>query len=156
MDDGREIADLTDGWIDFYFGTGDPQLSRLEPNRFFRNNGDGTFSDLTTVVGWARPGNKGHGACFIDIDEDGDLDAYTQLGGHYPGDHAENAFYRNLKGNQKTGSKSTGNKNQQVRCGVTIVVKAGNLTVHRVRSEGFGELSPRAFRVGRSHESRFR
>ena len=49
---------------------GDPQMSRLEPNRFFRNNGDGTFSDLTRYVGFARPGNKGHGVAFVDIDND--------------------------------------------------------------------------------------
>jgi tetratricopeptide (TPR) repeat protein len=144
---GAGVADLdNDGWIDFYFGTGDPQLSRLEPNRFFRNNGDGTFSDLTTVVGWARPGNKGHGACFIDVDEDGDLDAYTQLGGHYPGDHAENAFYRNLKGNQNNWLEIdlVGTKTNRFGVGVTIVVKAGNLTVHREvkGSEGFGATSP--------------
>ena len=65
---GAGVADLdNDGYVDFYFGTGDPQMSRLEPNRFFRNNGNGTFSDLTRYVGFARPGNKGHGVAFVDL-----------------------------------------------------------------------------------------
>src|SRR5919204_602208 len=71
---GGGVADLdNDGHIDIYLGTGDPQMSRLEPNRFFRNNGDGTFSDLTRYLNFARPGNKGHGVAFVDIDDDGDL-----------------------------------------------------------------------------------
>ena len=67
---GAGVADVdNDGYVDFYFGTGDPQISRLEPNRFFRNNGNGTFSDLTRYVGFARPGNKGHGVAFVDLYE---------------------------------------------------------------------------------------
>ena len=34
---GAGVADLNnDGQIDFYFGTGDPRLSWIEPDRFFR------------------------------------------------------------------------------------------------------------------------
>jgi tetratricopeptide (TPR) repeat protein len=144
---GAGVADLdNDGWVDFYFGTGDPQLSRLEPNRFFRNNGDGTFADLTTQIGLARPGNKGHGACFIDVDDDGDLDFYQQLGGHYPGDHAENAFYRNQKGNQNhwLQIELTGVKSNRFAVGAAITVKAGGQTYFREvkGSEGFGSTSP--------------
>ncbi len=99
---GGGVADLdNDGYLDIYFGTGDPQLSRIEPNRIFHNNGNGTFSDATVSAKMARPGQKGHGVAFADIDDDGDLDLYAQLGGHYPGDHAENAFYRNLNGEQE-------------------------------------------------------
>ena len=95
---GAGVADLdNDGFLDIYIGTGDPQMSRLEPNRLFHNQGDGTFADVTNFVGFARPGNKGHGVAFIDIDNDGALDIFAQLGGHYPGDHTYNAFYHNLK-----------------------------------------------------------
>ncbi len=144
---GAGVADLdNDGYVDFYFGTGDPQLSRLEPNRFFRNNGDGSFTDLTSYVGFARPGNKGHGVCFIDLDEDGDLEVYAQLGGHYPGDHAENAFYRNLKGNRNHWLQIdlVGAKSNRRAIGAALVVKAGPLTVFREvkGSEGFGSTNP--------------
>src|SRR5690606_18389133 len=49
---GAGVGDVdNDGYIDLYFGTGDPTLWRFEPNRFFRNNRDGTFSDLTMTTG---------------------------------------------------------------------------------------------------------
>lgn len=96
---GAGVADINnDGHLDIYFGTGDPQLSRLEPNRVFLNTGKGGFEDVTRMTPFARPGNKGHGVSFIDIDDDGDLDIYAQLGGHYQGDHAFNAFYENRAG----------------------------------------------------------
>jgi tetratricopeptide (TPR) repeat protein len=150
---GGGVADLdNDGWIDFYFGTGDPQLTRIEPNRFFRNNGDGTFSDLTELAGWARPGDKGHGACFVDLDEDGDLDAYTQLGGHYPGDHAANAFYRNLKGNQNQWLEIdlVGVTSNRYAVGAAVIVNAGGLSLYREvkGSEGFGATSPYRLHFG--------
>jgi len=65
-----------DGHLDVYLGTGDPQISRFEPNRLFRTTANGTFADLTNFVGLARPGNKGHGVAFVDIDGDGALDMF--------------------------------------------------------------------------------
>lgn len=140
---GAGVADLdNDGYVDFYFGTGDPQLSRLEPNRFFRNNGDGTFTELTWQMPFARPGHKGHGVAFIDLDEDGDLEIFTQLGGHFQGDHTESAFYRNLKGNRNNWLQIdlTGVKSNRFAVGAQVTVKAGPLTVYREvkGSEGFG------------------
>jgi tetratricopeptide (TPR) repeat protein len=144
---GAGVADLdNDGYVDIYLGTGDPQMSRLEPNRFFRNNGNGGFSDLTNFVGFARPGNKGHGVAFVDIDEDGDLDIFAQLGGHYPGDHTYNAFYRNLKGDQNHWMELDlrGVKSNRNAIGAQVTVKAGDLLVYREvkGSEGFGATSP--------------
>jgi len=125
---GAGIADIdNDGFLDLYFGTGDPQLTRLEPNRFFRNNGDGTFSDMTTLVGFARPGNKGHGVTFVDLDGDGDLDIYAQLGGHYPGDHAANAFYRNVVANRNHWLQVdlTGVTSNRFAAGAVVLAKVG-------------------------------
>lgn len=144
---GAGIADIdNDGFLDLYFGTGDPQLTRLEPNRFFRNNGDGTFSDLTTFAGFARPGNKGHGVTFIDFDNDGDLDIYAQLGGHYPGDHAANAFYRNLAANRNRWLQVDliGVKSNRFAVGAELIAKAGTLILHREvkGAEGFGATNP--------------
>jgi len=144
---GAGVADLdNDGYLDLYFGVGDPELTRLEPNRFFHNNGDGTFSDLTYYVGFGRPGKKGHGVTFVDIDEDGDLDVYAQLGGHYLGDHARNVFYRNLKGNGNHWLEVdlTGVRSNRYAIGAALVLKAGDLTVYREvkGSEGFGSTDP--------------
>ena len=143
---GAGVADLdNDGYLDVYIGTGDPQISRLEPNRLFRNNGDGTFADLTNFVGFARPGNKGHGVAFVDIDNDGALDIFAQLGGHYPGDHAYNAFYHNLKASQNhwLEVELRGVKSNRMAVGAQITVKAGGLVVYREvkGSEGFGATS---------------
>jgi hypothetical protein len=144
---GAGVADLdNDGFLDIYFGTGDPQLTRLEPNRLFRNNGDGTFVDVTSYVGFARPGNKGHGVAFVDIDDDGDLDIYAQLGGHYQGDHAYNAFYRNLKGNRNHWFEIElqGVKSNRYAIGAQVTIKAGaQIFFREVKgSEGFGATSP--------------
>jgi tetratricopeptide (TPR) repeat protein len=144
---GGGVADLdNDGFLDIYFGTGDPQLSRLEPNRLFRNNGEGAFTDATAVVGFARPGNKGHGVSFLDFDGDGDLEVYAQLGGHYPGDMAYNAFYRNLKGQRahwlEIDLKATRSNRDAI--GAQVTVKAGDWLAYREvkGSEGFGATNP--------------
>jgi tetratricopeptide (TPR) repeat protein len=144
---GAGVADVdNDGFIDYYAGTGDPQMSRLEPNRFFRNNGDGTFSDLTSYVGFSRPGNKGHGVAFVDLNGTGALDIFAQQGGHYPGDHAYNAFYRNLKANQNNWLEVDlhGTKSNRNGIGAQLTAKAGDLLVYREvkGSEGFGATSP--------------
>ncbi len=150
---GAGVADLdNDGFLDIYFGTGDPQLTRLEPNRFFRNNGDGTFTDWTRHVGFARPGNKGHGVAFVDIDGNGTLDVYAQLGGHYPGDMAFNAFYKNLNAGRNNWLEIDleGSRSNRFAIGAQITAKVGGLTVYReIRgSEGFGATSPYRVHMG--------
>ena len=150
---GTGVADLdNDGYTDFYFGTGDPQLSRIEPNRLFQNTGKGWFADVTRQVPLAQPGKKGHGVCFVDIDDDGDLELYAQLGGHYPGDHAENALYRNLKGNQNRWMQFDfeGVKSNCFGIGVTLVATAGAWKLHREvkGSEGFGATNPYRLHLG--------
>jgi len=144
---GAGVADLdNDGYLDLYFGTGDPQLSRLEPNRFFRNQGGGTFVDATSLTPFSRPGRKGHGVSFVDIDNDGDLDLYAQLGGHYPGDHARNAFYRNLRGNrnQWLAVDLTGRVSNRFAVGAVIDIETGGRKQTREikGSEGFGATNP--------------
>jgi hypothetical protein len=127
-------------------------MSRLEPNRFFRNNGDGTFSDLTDFVKLQRPGNKGHGVAFVDWEEDGDLDFYAQLGGHYPGDFARNAFYRNLKANRnhwlQVDLKPVSSNRDAI--GAQLVLRSGDLLVYREvkGGEGFGATSQRRQHFG--------
>ncbi len=144
---GGGVADLdNDGCLDIYFGTGDPQITRLEPNRLFRNNCDGTFTDVTQGSGFARPGNKGHGVSFLDFDGDGDLEVYAQLGGHYPGDMAYNAFYRNLKGQENHWLQLDlqAARSNRDAIGAQITVRAGSWLAYREvkGGEGFGATSP--------------
>ena len=47
-------------------------------NRLFRNDGDGTFTDVTARAGLATPGTRwGTGAAFLDYDRDGRLDLFV-------------------------------------------------------------------------------
>jgi tetratricopeptide (TPR) repeat protein len=73
-----------DGWLDVYFVNGcrlpiDPDRPPA-PNRLFRNNGDGTFADVTAGAG---VGGRGYGmGCAVgDYDNDGHDDLFvTGLG----------------------------------------------------------------------------
>ena len=48
-----------------------------EPDRLYRNNGDGTFTDVTTQTGLLEPTGRGMGAVAADIEGDGDIDLYV-------------------------------------------------------------------------------
>lgn len=67
-----------------------------QPNRLFRNRGDGTFEDVTARTGVADPEGRSLAATFVDLDGDGWLDLYVNndvsanrlfrnTGGDYPG-----------------------------------------------------------------------
>jgi hypothetical protein len=58
-------------------GDQDIYLNNYGPNVLYRNNGDGTFTDVTKQAGVAGRGGVGAGACFLDIDGDGDLDLFV-------------------------------------------------------------------------------
>jgi hypothetical protein len=58
-------------------GDQDIYLNNFGPNVLFRNNGDGTFSDVTKKTGVGNGRKVGAGACFLDMDKDGDLDLYV-------------------------------------------------------------------------------
>lgn len=92
---GANFGDIdNDGYLDFYLGTGNPQLKSVVPNKLFKNIGGDHFLDVTTS---ARVGNlqKGHAVSFADLDNDGHEDIYIKMGGAYTGDAFENALYLN-------------------------------------------------------------
>ncbi len=66
-----------------------PTIFEGTPDRLFRNNGDGTFTDVSSKAGIANPAGKGLGVVFCDIDRDGDADIYVA------NDLVRNFLYRN-------------------------------------------------------------
>ena len=68
---GVAVADYdNDGDLDLY-------LNNYGANVLYRNNGDGTYHDVTGAAGVSNGHKVGAGACFLDIDRDGDLDLYS-------------------------------------------------------------------------------
>ncbi|MCI0337425.1 MAG: CRTAC1 family protein [Acidobacteria bacterium] len=78
-----------DGWQDIYFVNGRDLYNRGIPTRnaLYRNNGDGTFTDITEKAG--VPGNAyGLGCVFGDYDNDGNSDLYVSQ-------YGKNILYHN-------------------------------------------------------------
>jgi len=92
---GANFGDLdNDGYLDCYFGTGDPSFAAIVPNRMFRNSEGTRFQDVTSSGGFGHL-QKGHGIAFGDIDNDGDQDIYAVMGGAVEGDVYQNALFLN-------------------------------------------------------------
>ena len=95
MSMGANFGDLdNDGFLDCYFGTGQPNMMTLIPNRVFRNFEGKFFQDVTTSGGFGHLA-KGHGISFGDVDNDGDQDIHVVLGGAYAGDAYQNLLLHN-------------------------------------------------------------
>lgn len=58
-------------------GDQDLYVNNFGPNVLYQNNGDGTFTDVTAESGVGAGSLVGAGACFLDIEADGDLDLYV-------------------------------------------------------------------------------
>jgi len=92
---GSNFGDLdNDGFLDFYLGTGYPAYDGLIPNVLYWNRGGEKFLDVSAAAGVGHL-QKGHGVAFGDLDRDGDLDLFEQMGGAYPGDGFGDTLYEN-------------------------------------------------------------
>jgi len=80
-----------DGWQDVFIVNGtrleDFPKGQMPTNHLYRNNGDGTFRDVTEKAGLSRSG-WGQGVCVGDFDNDGNDDIFVSYFG-------KNALYHN-------------------------------------------------------------
>ena len=64
------------------------------PNKLYRNNGNGTFTDVSEAAGIADE-QMGRGAAFFDFDHDGDLDIISVVIARDPNSKISTRFFRN-------------------------------------------------------------
>ena len=92
MGGGVALLDYdADGWVDLFFVNGgsfaDPAVAARARHQLYRNNRDGTFTDVSPDSG-IRANGYGMGACAADYDRDGWVDLYVT-------GVAANQLYRN-------------------------------------------------------------
>ncbi len=137
---GSNFADLdNDGFLDFYLGTGEPDIATLIPNRMFKNVDGKRFSEITASAGTGHL-QKGHGVAIGDWDRDGDADVFIETGGAIDGDRYHDVFFQNPgQGNNWLSVKLVGKKSNRSAIGARIkFVTSGNSprTIYRHVSSG--------------------
>ncbi|MGH7561225.1 MAG: CRTAC1 family protein [Gemmatimonadales bacterium] len=158
---GSNFGDLdNDGWLDFYAGTGNPDLRSVVPNRMFRNDGARRFTEVTLEGGFGHI-QKGHGTAFADLDRDGDEDIYMVIGGAYQGDRFSAALFENpgWPGRSWIALELVGRAANRSAIGARVEVvvagSSGTRSLHRtVGSGGSFGAGPLALHVGLGTASR--
>jgi hypothetical protein len=138
---GCNFGDLdNDGWLDFYLGTGNPDLTMLVPKRMFRNAEGKVFQDVTTAGGFGHL-QKGHAVGFADFENSGNQDIYEVMGGAFVGDTAFNVLYHNPGNtNRWLKLKLEGTKSNRIALGarirVTVQTPDGPRHIYRTVNSG--------------------
>ncbi len=106
-----------DGNLDLMATNGFPGVFDADPTTLWRNNGDGTFSDVTTAQGITDTA-QGRGLLTLDYDNDGDLDTLVINHGGAP------VFYRNdsANGNAWLRVKTQGTESNRDGIGARIII----------------------------------
>jgi hypothetical protein len=148
---GSNFGDLdNDGYLDIYFGTGDPSYSSVVPNVLLHNQEGKKFVDITASSGTGEL-HKGHGVAFVDIDGDGDEDILEVVGGATPGDsHAFRLFENPGHGNDWLGVRLVGVKANRSAIGarIKVTLRSGRSIYRTVSSGGSFGASPLEQHIG--------
>jgi hypothetical protein len=112
-----------DGLMDLYFVNGArlPEMDKSDPrywNRLYRNNGDGTFSDVTETAG-VRGAGFGMGVAAADYDNDGWVDLYVT------GVNRNQLFHNNGDGTFTDVTETAGVAGKHPKFGKTWSISAG-------------------------------
>lgn len=124
---GANFGDIdNDGYLDVYLGTGSPSYASVVPNVMLRNNEAKSFADVTASSGTGEL-HKGHGVAFADLDNDGDEDILTSIGGATPGDsHTFRLFENPGNGNDWIVLRLVGGKANRAAIGARVKVTVKN------------------------------
>jgi enediyne biosynthesis protein E4 len=129
---GTAFFDMdNDGWLDIFVANGHvyPQVDSVpggpayrQPLQLFRNNRDGTFEDVSSVLSEIPPQSR-RGAAFGDINNDGNIDVVLVNVGEPP------TLLLNLGGNSnhRVLFKLVGTTSNKMAIGARVTVKAGKL-----------------------------
>jgi enediyne biosynthesis protein E4 len=106
-----------DGNLDLMATNGFPGVFNADPTTLWRNNGDGTFTDVTTAEGVTDTA-QGRGLLTFDYDNDGDLDTLVINHGGAP------VLYRNdnANGNAWLRIKTRGTESNRDGIGARIIL----------------------------------
>lgn len=74
---GASWGDINnDGYLDVFLSNRDPNTSNIIPNKLYKNNGNGTFTDISVAAGIQTDGQLSFCSVFLDYDKDGYQDIY--------------------------------------------------------------------------------
>jgi hypothetical protein len=130
-----------DGWLDIFVANGHvyPQMDQIpgampyaEPLQLFRNQRDGTFEDVSSVLA-ALPNASRRGAAFGDLDNDGSVDIVVLSVDGPP----SVLLNRSSNNNHRALFKLVGTKSNKAAIGARVTVRAGALVqISEVRAGG--------------------
>lgn len=141
-----EFVDMdNDGYLDIFVNNGhgmadfdNPQTTVGQRNQIFRNNSDGTFSDISDQAGEAMKAlGSGRGAAVGDFDNDGDLDLFV-VNNNGPAQYLRN---QNETSHHWILISLKGVKSNADGVGARVILKSGNTRQIREARHGSGYLS---------------
>jgi tetratricopeptide (TPR) repeat protein len=158
---GANFGDIdNDGFLDVYLGTGGPEYGFLLPKVLLRNDGGKSFVDISSAAGIGDL-HKGHGTAFADLENNGQEDIVTSMGGATPGDaHALRVFKNPGNDNDWIHIKLVGVKSNRAAIGARIKITVENhgqgvRSIFRtVTSGGSFGASPLAQHIGLGKSAR--